>query len=107
VQLGQAHALLLVAPQGLDPGLHRPPVRGDREFALAQYRLRETWSDWKVRGQGQGSELSVTALPKVTPATSPVLAAGSELSAGRAASSASEVRPCKRRATVRDDLGTP
>lgn len=37
VQFGQTHTLLLVVSQGLHPGLHRTPGRGDRELAPAQH----------------------------------------------------------------------
>lgn len=37
VQLSKTHALLLIASQGLDPGLHRTPMRGYRELAFPQH----------------------------------------------------------------------
>lgn len=39
VQLCQADAFLLEASERLDPGLHRAPVRRDRELTLSQYRI--------------------------------------------------------------------
>lgn len=56
MQLGQTHALLLIAPQRFNPGLHGTPVQGYRELAPAQNGCLGTWNEWEVRSKGQSSQ---------------------------------------------------